>query len=173
MFNYKYSQSQLVTAEFNGCNLGDIFYRINNIQKLNHLLCHAYDNDYNIHLFEILDQAEELSNELHQLKLHNSFYAKLDFDEKVLLAIFTKKGKDFSVGMVDSCSSDYTMLADYDLSSDEIDIEEVAFNVYQLAQHTTLKNGRKDKGFSGSDLTKEIKQQELILVKSPKIIHTT
>lgn len=170
---YRYSKSQLLTEEFKGVDLDDKNYRINNIQKLNHLLCHAYDNDYSIHLFEILDQAEELGNELHQLKVHNSFYAKLDFDEKILLAIFTKKGKDFSMGMVDSISADYTMLCAYDLSDDEIDIEEMSFNVYQLAQHTTFKNGRKDKGFSGSDLTKEMKQQELILVKSPKIIHTT
>lgn len=170
---YKYSQSQLVTAEFLGCELDDKYYRINNIQKLNHILCRAYSENYGVHIFEILDSATELQEELYQLKFQNSFYAKLEVDGKILLAIFTNKGKDFSVGMVDSISQDYTLLCDYDLSDDSVDIEEVAFNVYQLAQHFLHKQKRKDKGFTGSDLSQEMKKEKLVLVKLAKILQTS
>lgn len=170
---YTYTQSQLVTSKFLGCELDDKYYRVNNIQKLNHILCFAYSKQYTVQIFEVLDSPSELQGELYQLKLYESYYAKLEFDGKSLVAIFTPKGKDFSIGVVDAVSDDYSLLCSYDLSDDSVDIEEVAFNVYQLAQHFLHKQKRKDKGFTGSDLSQEMKKEKLVLVKLAKILQTS
>jgi len=170
MLNFKYKQSQLVQDDFLGCALDDKYYRLNNIQKLNYLLSYAFLNQQTIQIFEILDSPDDLTSVLYDLKQADCFYAKLQLQGKTLLAIFNSKSVDYSTGMVDSVSSDYSLLCDYDLSQDVIDMEEVCFHVYQLAQHPAYKTGnRKDKIFTASDITPEMRLLPLSLVKTVKI----
>lgn len=169
MLNFKYKQSQLVQDDFLGCELDNKYYRLNNVQKLNYLLSYAFLNQQTIQIFEILDSPDDLTSVLYDLKQANCFYAKLQVEGKILLAIFNSKSIDYSIGMVDSVSSDYSLLCDYDLSQDEIDMEEVCFHVYQLAQHLPYKNTRKEKLFTASDITPEMRLLPLSLVKTVKI----
>lgn len=169
MLTFKYQQSHLLQDDFLGCTLDGKFYRLNNIQKLNYLLSYAYTNSHSVQIFEILDNPEDLKTVLYDLKQSNCFYSKLQVEEKILLVLFNSKDVDFAIGLVDSISTDYSLLCDFDLSQDDIDIESVCFHVYQLAQHLPYKNTRKEKLFTASDITPEMRLLPLSLVKTVKI----
>lgn len=167
---FKYTKSQLTNDQFLGCNLDEKFYRLNNLQKLNSLLSYGYSHGYTVQIFEILDDPIDLNEELHQLRKDKALYAKMSLNGVILVAILSPKGLDYAIGVVDSVSQDYTLLANFKLGDDEIDLESCCFHVYQLAQHIDTKQSRKQKLFSSSDVDDEMKSSELIFVKSPKLV---
>lgn len=166
MLKSKYQEYQLISNSFLGCDLDDKQYRINNIQKLCHFLAHAFNNGMSVQLFELLDNPDDLSA-LHELKEYACFYASFCCRGQMLIAIFNSKDLDFAIGIIDSISSDYSLVMDVNMLEDHLDLESVAFTVYQLAFHNPETNAKKGRQFKGSDLTSEMKKQKLVFLKRP------
>ena len=162
-----YQKSQLITNDYLGCELGDKYYRENNVVKMNRLLCKAMNRGHSVYLYELLDNPdlEELTEVLHELKSQEVFYARMSFDHKVLLVILTDKGADFALGVVNSVSTDYTLIYQNSLNADDTDLEEVAFNLYQLCIHVPDTFSHKAKRFSSSSLADADKNLSLVFKK--------
>lgn len=168
-----YQKSQLITHDYLGCSLGTEFYRENNVVKMNRLLCKALKHQHSVYIFELLDSPnlEEITDVLHELKQQGVYYARMSFDHKVMLAIFTDKGQDYATGIVDSVSRDYTLLYENQLNTEESDLEEISFNLYQLCLHVADTFQPKSKRFSSTNL--ECNDKELSLAfKKQAVIYT-
>ena len=53
-----YQKSQLITNDYLGCELGDKYYRENNVVKMNRLLCKAMNRGHLVYLYEFLDNPD-------------------------------------------------------------------------------------------------------------------
>lgn len=171
----KYQNSQLITHEYLGCELGREFYRESNVLKINHLLCKSMKQNHAVYLFELLDSfnlqdLENLGDMLHELRKQKVYYVRMNFDHKIMLAIFTSKGLDYAVGMIDSISTDYTLVYQNQLNADDVDLEEVAFNLYQLGIHVPDTPLHKAKRFSSTNLECDDKILSLIFKKQGVIV---
>lgn len=168
MYLPTFSKSQLITGEFYGVNLYDRYYRVNNIQKINSILAFAYDNDFTGYLIEIIDNnnVNLMTQKLKRLD-ENFRHAKLVLPTHTLFLAFTQHyNSDELSGIINEFSSDFSILEQFDLSDDSINIEAIASQCYELAQHIVVgKNAKKAKEFTACDLTDDEKRSKLILKK--------
>lgn len=165
-----FSKSQLVHGEFYGVDLSDRYYRENNIQKINSLLAAAYESDCSGYLFEIIDDelVHLMTQKMSRLDLGFK-YAKLTLPTHTLLLAFTHYYNAAQLsGILNEFSSDFTLLEEFNLSDDSVDIEAISFRCYQLGQHTVVgKEAKKAKEFTACDLTDDEKRSKLVLKKVP------
>lgn len=166
-----YQKSQLITNDYLGCELGEAYYRENNVLKMNRLLCKAFNKSHSVYVYELLDNPNlvDLTEVLHELKQHDVFYARMSFDHKVLVALFTDKGSDFALGTIDRFSNDYMLVYQNTLNDDETDLEEVAFQIYQLCIHVPDTFHHKAKRFSSTNLDNDDKNLKLAFKKTAVI----
>lgn len=151
-----YQKSQLVSNAYFGCDLGTNYYRESNVIKMNRLLCKAFNLQHSVYVFEILDNPEDLTRTLNLLRSQNVFYARMNFDHKTVVAIFTTKGIDFAIGEVDSISNDYLLIYKNELK--DFELEEVAFHLYQLCLHVPDTFHYKAKRFTSTNLDDDDKR---------------
>lgn len=163
----RYQKSQLVTKVYLGCHLGDQYYRENNLIKLNRLLCRSLNNRHSVYIFEILDNLnlDEFTTQLHELKSQNVLYARMVFGHKILLCLFTDRGQDYATSIVDTNSIDYNLIFTANLSALSTDLEQAAFQIYQLGLHVPESFGYKNRRFASSNLENNDKQFKLAFKK--------
>ncbi|WP_185937523.1 hypothetical protein, partial [Acinetobacter baumannii] len=143
--------------------------RQNNIFKASTVLGLALEKKQSCYVFEIYsDNLDYFTSKLKQLD-SEAKYLKLEIESHIKLMIFTTKAKAEVLDLMTSINPDFILLHLFDdLKRDAVTVAGIAYN---LAENFLVpKAARKEKQFSGSDLTEDEKKFALEFELTPRVV---
>lgn len=161
----KYTASQLVSGDFMGVDLKGVYYRENNIKRVNNTVRVSLEKKHTLYIYQVIDD-EDMTQICRKLS-NTTEYVRREFKGFTTLLVSAPDGwVDVISGIINEYSDDFTLTEIINFEDNPLDRETQLLKCYELAKHTLdEKTTRNQKEFSASDTKKEYKGLGVSLVK--------